>query len=181
MQKSSKTALGAMVAALSVVIMLLTVVPVLTYTSPAFAGLLIVIIVIELDKKWAFGVYAAVGVLSVLLASDKEAAILYLFFFGYYPILKAIIEGKLKNVFGWIVKFVLFNTAIVACYFIIAKVLLLPMDDFDDFGKYTIPIFLVAGNVVFLLYDLFLTKMVVLYQMKWQQKFRKLFSFKKRK
>lgn len=181
MQQSSKTALGAMTAALSVVIMLLTVVPVLTYTSPAFAGLLLVIIVIELDKKWAFGVYAAVGVLSVLLASDKEAAIIYLFFFGYYPILKAIIESKLKSILGWIAKFALFNTAIVACYLMIVKVLLLPMEDFDDFGKYTIPILLLAGNVVFFLYDMLLTKVVVIYAVKWQQKFRKLFSFKKRK
>ena len=87
-KNSTKTAIGGIIAALSIVLMLLTsAIPTLTYAIPAIAGLLLVIIVIEVNKKWAFGVYFVVGVLSMLLVADKEAAVMYVMFFGYYPII----------------------------------------------------------------------------------------------
>ena len=85
-RNSSKTALGGIVAALSVTMMFLTaVIPTLTYALPAAAGVLLIIVVIDVDKKWAFGVYAAVSLLSLLVLPDKEAAVMYVFFFGHYP------------------------------------------------------------------------------------------------
>ena len=176
MRQSSKTAVCAMVAALSVVVMMLTVIPVLTYTAPAFAGLLLIIIVIEIDKKWAVGVYAAVSALGLLIATDKEAAVMYLVFFGYYPIIKAILESKLPRWAEIVIKFLLFNAAMVGCYFILIKVFGMSMDDMNELGKYGPLILLAMGNVVFLLYDFALTKLVIVYQMKWQDKFRKLFK-----
>ena len=49
-----------MTAALSVVIMLLTVVPVMTYAAPMLAGMLLLLIVIETDKKWGYAIFAVV-------------------------------------------------------------------------------------------------------------------------
>lgn len=61
-KNSTKTAIGGIIAALSIVLMLLTsAIPTLTYAIPAIAGLLLVIIVIEVNKKWAFGVYFVVA------------------------------------------------------------------------------------------------------------------------
>ena len=55
-KNSTKTAIGGIIAALSIVLMLLTsAIPTLTYAIPAIAGLLLVVIVIEVNKKWAFG------------------------------------------------------------------------------------------------------------------------------
>ncbi|MGN0463381.1 MAG: hypothetical protein ACI4GA_01595 [Acutalibacteraceae bacterium] len=176
MKQSSKTAVCAMVAALSVIVMMLTVIPVLTYTAPAFAGILLIIVVIEIDKKWAFGVYAAVSALGLLIATDKEAAAMYLVFFGYYPIIKAVLESRLPRWAEIIIKFLIFNAAMVGCYFVLIKVLGMPMDDMNELGKYGPLILLALGNVVFLLYDFALTKLVIVYQMKWQDKFRKLFK-----
>ena len=80
-KNSTKTAIGGIIAALSIVLMLLTsAIPTLTYAIPAIAGLLLVVIVIEVNKKWAFGVYFVVGVLSMLLVADKEAAVMYVMF-----------------------------------------------------------------------------------------------------
>ena len=91
--KSKKVAFGAVVAALSLVFMLLTaVLPVGTYALPCFAGILLVIIVIEFGVPWAVGVYAGVSVLSFLLVSDKEAALYYALILGNYPILKNFFE-----------------------------------------------------------------------------------------
>lgn len=89
--------MGGIVSALSLVLMIsVAVIPFLTYALPAAAGMLIVFMVIETDKKWAFGVYAAVAILGVLLVPDKEVAVMYIAFFGYYPILKAVMESKLR-------------------------------------------------------------------------------------
>ena len=42
------------------------------------------------------------------LLAEKEAAILYLFFFGHYPILKGLIEKIKKAVIEWVLKISVF-------------------------------------------------------------------------
>ena len=67
--------MGGIVSALSLVLMIsVAVIPFLTYALPAAAGMLIVFMVIETDKKWAFGVYAAVAILGVLLVPGCEGS-----------------------------------------------------------------------------------------------------------
>lgn len=176
MKQSSKTAVCGMVTALSVVIMLLTVIPVFTYAAPAFAGILLMIIVIEINKKWAFSVYVAAGILSLLLATDKEAAVMYVAFFGYYPIVKAVIENKFKGIIEWIIKFLIFNITMIAAYFVMIKIFGLSMEDMNELGKYGPLILLALGNVVFYVFDLAITRLVTLYILKWQKSFRKLFK-----
>ena len=52
MKQSSKCAIGGIVAAVSLVLMIsVAIIPFLTYALPAVAGLFIVFIVIEIDKK----------------------------------------------------------------------------------------------------------------------------------
>lgn len=165
-----------MIAALSVVIMMLTIIPVMTYAAPAFAGIMLMLIVIEINKKWAFGVYAAVGILSLLLATDKEASVMYVAFFGYYPIIKAVLESKLPRVLEWIVKFLIFNVTMVAAYFVLIRVFGISMEDMNELGKYGPLILLGMGNVVFLVFDIAITRIATLYLLKWQKQFRKLFK-----
>ena len=52
--------------------------PTMTYALPAISGVLLIAAVIELGKRWAFFCYAAVALLSLLLGTDKEAALLFL-------------------------------------------------------------------------------------------------------
>lgn len=178
-RNSSKTALGGIVAALSVAMMFLTaVIPTLTYALPAAAGVLLIIVVIEIDKKWAFGVYAAVSLLSLLVLPDKEAAMMYVFFFGHYPIVKAILEGTLQNrAVLWILKCLIFNVSVVAAYLIILYVFQLPMDEMEEFGKWGVWALLGMGNVVFVIYDVALSRLVTLYMLKWRKTFRKILKF----
>lgn len=178
-RNSSKTALGGIVAALSVTMMFLTaVIPTLTYALPAAAGILLMIVVIEIDKRWALGVYAAVSILSVLVLPDKEAAMMYVFFFGHYPIVKALLEGKLQSrVLLWIFKFLIFNVSVVAAYMVIIYVFQLPLEDMEEFGKWGVWVLLGLGNVVFLVYDIALSRLVALYMLKWHKAFRKILKF----
>lgn len=178
MRNSAKTALGGMIAALSLVTMLLTaVIPYLTYALPAIAGALLVLMVIEINKKWAVCSYAAVSILSFLILPDKEAAMMYFAFFGCYPIVKPVLEAKISNSkLCWLAKAVFFNIAAVAAYIVIINVFGMPLDEMEEFGKWAIPMLLGMGNIMFVLYDICITRLVTLYIMKWQKKFRKLFK-----
>ena len=97
MKNSMKVAFCGIVAALSAVLMFLTgLVPVATLAIPAIAGCLLIPVVVESGLSWGFGVYAVCSVLSFLLAADREAALFYVLFFGYYPALYAVL-GRVKN------------------------------------------------------------------------------------
>lgn len=178
MKSSAKTALGGMISALSLTIMLMTaVIPYLTYALPAASGALLVLMVIEINKKWAFCAFAAISILSFLILPDKEAAMMYVAFFGYYPILKPVLESKISNnKLCWIVKAIVFNIAVVLAYLVIVNILGIPLEEMEELGKFAIPVLLGMANVMFVLYDICITRLVTLYLLKWQKKFKKLFK-----
>lgn len=166
-----------MIAALSVVIMLLTaVIPYLTYALPAVAGVLLVLMVIEINKKWAVCTFTAVSILSFLILPDKEVAMMYFAFFGSYPVVKPILEEKISNnKLCWLAKALFFNVAIVLAYIVIVNVFGIPIDEMEEYGKWGLVLLLGMGNVMFVLYDVCITRLVTVYLKKWQRKFRKLF------
>lgn len=165
---SFRVALCAVTAALSVVMMLLTsVIPFGTYVFPGIAGSFLVIIVIELNSKWALGVYAVTALLGFFLAGDKEAAVCYILLLGYYPVLKNLIERRVRQRFLRIViKLIVFNAAAVGTFFITTLLFAVPAEEYTLFGVYMPLVFLAAGNLVFFLYDIVLTRFVMLYVQK---------------
>ena len=109
LKNTSKIALSAVFAALSVALMaLISVIPSLELALPAIAGLFVAVIVIEIDKKWALGVWLAVSVLSLIIVPNEETAIVYTVFFGYYPVLKSVLESKTPRVVEYIIKIAVF-------------------------------------------------------------------------
>lgn len=152
------------------------IVPFLTYALPAVAGVLIVFMVIETDKKWAFGVYATVAILAMLLVADKEVAVMYLAFFGYYPILKAVIESKLPVVLGWILKVASFIATMVAAYLLMINLMGVTIDEIEEFGMAAVPLLLGMGTVAFVMYDITLSKLIILYLNKFRKLFRRYFK-----
>lgn len=145
-----------MVSALSVVIMLLTnVMPSMMYVIPIITGGIVFAVNEIIGKKWALGVFFVTSFISFILLTDKESALNYTLFFGYYPLLKPVYE-KLPKVFSWVVKFITFNVAIVAIGLIVTFIFKLPFLD-EDLGKFTIPLFTVLFNLVFVMYDVMFT------------------------
>lgn len=169
-QKTSPAAPAAfcgMAVALETALMFLTgLMPTATYSLPALAGLVGIVIVVELGVKWAWPVYGAASILSALIAPDKEAAALYVLFFGCYPILKAIVERRWRRWTQWICKLLIFNAAAVLYYFIATRVLGVPEESFWTFGILLPAVLLAAGNLVFLLYDYVVSGLVRVY---WQR------------
>nr|MCR4925589.1 hypothetical protein [Clostridiales bacterium] len=99
----------------------------------------------------------------------------YIGFFGYYPIIKEILESKFSKPVEWILKILIFNVAVVLSYVVIIKVLGIPLEEMDKYGKYGAYALLAGANVVFLLYDYCFTKFISIYYDKWQSRFRKMF------
>lgn len=177
MKQSSKCALGGIVSALSLVLMIsVAVIPFLTYALPAVAGVLIVFIVVEIDKKWAFGVFSAVAILAFLLVPDKEVAMMYIAFFGYYPIIKALLESKLPVALGWVIKVLLFNVTMVAAYLVLIYVMGIEIDEITEYGAVAVPILLGAGSITFIAYDFALTQIITVYLVKWRKYFKRYFK-----
>lgn len=160
-----RIALCSIVSALSLVLMLITaLVPIGTYAFPCFAGVFIVAIVIEYGCKWALGVYAVVSVLSLFFVGDKEAVLYFIALFGYYPILKGIIEGKLTNkIIQYLAKFIVFNAAAIGSFFAALSLLSIPAEEFEILGVYLPWVFLAAGNIFFLIYDYAVTVFIIQY------------------
>ena len=155
--KSSQVAIGGMASGLCLLLMFLTgMIPFSDYVCPTFAGLVLIAVAEEMGRKTAFIVYGATALLSLLLAPSKEAAILFLFFFGYYPVLRTILEQRVGvKLLRLVAKLLLFNVMIVLGYLVVINVLGIPdiLEEFGSFGKYSALVLLLFGNVFFLVYD----------------------------
>ena len=136
MKNTGKITLCAMLAALASAFMLTSYFPYLTYAIPAVAGLFIMIAVIEIDVKWASLSYVATAVI-VALTAEPEAKMLFILFFGYYPILKAVFEKLKSRVVEYLLKFAVFNAAGIVSYGFVAALIGVDISDMGDFGKYT--------------------------------------------
>ncbi len=152
------------VAALSVVLMFLSgLIPVATLAIPAIAGCLLISVVAEAGVRWGFGVYGVCAVLSFFLAPDREAALFYILFFGYYPVLYALLGRIGSRVLRYVLKLGIFNAAVVTQALISVYLLGIPLETIAFLGKLTPLFLLLAGNLVFLLYDFSLDGLIVQY------------------
>ena len=132
--KTKNTAVCGLMIALSVVLMMLTtLIPVFMYVIPIVTGLLVLFVSDISNKKWGTGVYFSTAFLSLLLITDKEAALTYTLFFGYYPLIKEIIE-KAPRILAWGLKLILFNLASVGIGVISFYVFGVAGDEYDEFG-----------------------------------------------
>lgn len=158
MKKAKITAVCGMVTALSVVIMLSSsLLPVLMYVLPVITSIGVLFVNEFAGKKWGFGVYSATSVLSLILLTDKETALAYTVFFGYYPLIKNTLE-KLPRILSRIIKTIVFNAAAVSIGFLGVWFFGVSGEEYTEFGKFTIPLLLGLANLTFVLYDFAIAK-----------------------
>ena len=91
------------------------------------------------------------ALLSLLLAPDKEAAVVFTFL-GYYPIVKPKLDRRKGK---WLWKALLFNCASLAAYWLMLQVLGLEelTAEFAEMGTVMCLVLLLLGNVTFFLLD----------------------------
>lgn len=172
MKATFKIALGGVIAALCVVLMFLTaLVPVGNLALPCIAGLLLLMISYEVGLRWALLTYVAVAVLSVLFVADKEAAVIFTMFMGYYPILKEFLDKKIKNkLMSFVLKLLIFNICAVSGFFLGTYILGIPKESFEINGLYLPWVFLLLGEVFFIVYELCLTRIRVIYLVSFRER-----------
>lgn len=158
---------SAMMAALAVLLMLVSYFPYLTYTVPAFAALFIMVAVIECGLKWATLSYLSAAIITLILA-EAEAAVLFVCFFGFYPIIKVLLERIKIKPLKITVKLAVFNASVLLVYLVVMR--LMGIDDgFEGYGKYMAYAALVVGNGVFLIYDSALVRLSYWYYYKFHK------------
>lgn len=158
----------ASLAALGVVLLSIgPLIDVLDASLAVLASILCIVAVIEYGKAAPWLVFAVTAVLSLVLMPQNSAALMYLLFFGYYPILKEKLE-RLPKVLSWVLKELIFNVAMVICIVAI-KLLLFPT---ATVTVWTYAILAVLCEVVFLLYDVALTRLISFYVYKIRGRFK---------
>lgn len=170
MKKTGKMTLSAILAALVSVFMITSFFPYLTYGIPALASLFIMVAVVEMGVKWGFAVYIVSALLVAILPGEPEAKLIYIALLGYYPALKAILENKLSRVLEYVIKFTVFNAMLLLTYGVIAGIAGIELGDMGEFGKYTAVILIAAANLVFIIYDIMITRVSVWYSFKIHKK-----------
>ena len=114
-------ALGGMLTAVSVVIMSLgSIIPVNTYICPVLCILVNRLVLEQCGRRIGWCYYLAVAALSLMLAPDREAALVYVFL-GYYPMIRPWFQrlGPVKQ----IAKLVFFTLAGAASYGVLLSVM----------------------------------------------------------
>ena len=136
----------------------LSMIPTFEYVSPAVAGILIWVISERLGVKYGLVSYLAVGILCCFFTPNFEAAMMYVFLLGYYPILRQFFHKINIRPLRLVAKLSLYAVSAVCCYLLLIYLFGMTylLEDFGEFGKYGSLILLGFGAVAFLLYDTFL-------------------------
>ncbi len=160
---AKKLALCAMLTAIAVTINFIsTMFPTMSLSIVAISGFTSAIAISECGYKRAILVFVATAILSFLILPDKQNAVLYLFLFGHYPITKFFIERIRKPVAVWAIKLLCANFFIIAVYFVIMKFF-----GFNGAVTGTELLFgLLISNAAFVLYDICLTRLLIMFSNK---------------
>lgn len=137
---------------------ILGMIPAFEYISPATAGVLIWIIRDRLGVKYGMTSYLTVGILCLLVTPNYEAAMMFLFLLGYYPIIREYLQ-KIRFIFlRGLTKLAIYAVAGVAAYALLINLFGMSelLDEANEFGKYGTLILFGMGAVAFGLYDRFL-------------------------
>lgn len=166
---SYRIALGGIIAALCLMCMFLTgVFPMFYLILPMVASALIFIMAMETSTYWGFITYLSVGMLSLFITPNKDAALVFLLFFGYYPLLRPNLKKLRYRFFSFLLRLLLFNGAVLAFFWV--TVYLLGMDELlesmGDYGKYGGWILLGIANMMFFSYDYLMGNFPLVYQKK---------------
>lgn len=159
MNKKTKqiTAAALMTAVAVALICLAQVVPTMKLSLTAVAGIAAALLVAEYGPVSGLLCYAASSVLSMLLA--PASGWMYVVFFGWYPVVKCLIERINRQRIEWPLKLAAFNAAFFVLWFFLPAVL---ADLIPKLAGVFWPLFLCA-NAAFVLFDIGLSQLLNYY------------------
>lgn len=180
LKASLKVATCGIFTALSVVLMFLGgTLYIFAYVVPMLLGLIMILMKKTLGTSSVVSVYLATSIITFLFVPDKEAVLLYVLFFGYYPIIKSSLDKIKPKALGYFVKLLIFNVSIFVIELLCVKVFGIPF--FED-GTFSIAIlvgFALVMNLIFIMYEYILKVYLQIYAKKYEKKVLKFFKGKR--
>lgn len=172
MKNSKVIAYSGVATALSVVMLFLgSIFWVLGYTMPLVASLVMIILLDSISQKSALLTFISTSIISFILLNDKECVLLYILFFGYYPLIRDKINDIKPKFLSYLLKFITFNAAMVLTQVLCVYIFGIPFDDM--LGKWGIVLFVLCLNLVFVVFDKLYTLLLKLYRIKLKKKVEK--------
>ena len=179
-QKTKKMTVSAMLSALGVALLLISgLIETLDLSMAALASFFCIFAVIELGGSYPWLIFAVTGVLSLIIMPQNTGGWFYILFFGYYPILKEKIE-RMKMPIAWAIKLVIVNVAMIICIILASFIFyggnmisaIIGLFGAENFGKYAVIIVYLLLNVVFVVYDVALTRLISYYMFRLRHRFK---------
>ena len=172
MKNSKVIAYSGVATALSVVVLFLgSIFWALGYTMPLVASLVMIILLDSVSQKSALLTFISTSIISFILLNDKECVLLYILFFGYYPLIRDKINDIKPKFLSYLLKFITFNAAMVLTQVLCVYVFGIPFNDM--LGKWGIVLFVLCLNLVFVVFDKLYTLLLKLYRIKLKKKVEK--------
>lgn len=171
---TKRLALCGIFAALALALLFLGgVVPFAVIACPVLASLVLLPVYAETGKKWSVLWYLTVAALAVLIAPNKEAAILFVVF-GYYPMLRKFIGRIRSHILQWGLKILYVNATVFAAYSLMIFVLQLEalVQEFAGLKTYLLVGMMLLANASFVVYDLLIDRLEIYYHVKLRRKLR---------
>lgn len=161
-RQTQRLTLCAVCVALGVVILALgSLIDVLDLSAAAIAGLISIMVVVEIGGVWPWLTYTATGLLGILLLPCKLPGAIYLMFCGWYPIIKPRLDGMKYRPVSWLIKLAAANAATALVVLATKYVLALS----HEVMELSVVLFAMV-NVAFVLYDIVVTRLARLYTLR---------------
>lgn len=157
---------SALFISLSMVFLYLSsVFPTMQLCFVAAASLFVVVQVIEHGISGGAYVFVGSCILGFLIVPDKTSMILYILFFGYYPLVKSLAERHEKALVRWGIKLAVMNVALAVILGFFGELIF----DLSQF-EYGVWVFAALFDLTFILYDIGISRLVGLYMMRFHKK-----------
>ena len=163
--------LSSVLAALSILLLFVdSLLDVMDLAAVMVASFFVTLVLVECRGAWPWLLYITVSVLSFLLFPGRFVTLEYVFFGGIWPILKYWLE-RLPRLPSFLLKLLVGNALAFAAAWLGLRFFGLEIP--ASVGLRVLVV--VLWEVVFILFDLLLTRMIVLWCVKYRARFRRLF------
>ena len=124
----------------------------------AAASLFTAAAVVEAGPVSGFYVFFISSALAIVLLPNRTTVFLYMSFFGYYPVIKSLVERLRQAWLQWTLKLLVFNIALTVIWYVFEELIF-------SFNVYNVHIALIylGGSLVFAVFDYGFTKVIWFY------------------
>ena len=132
------------------------------YAAPMLVGLVLIPVGREYGNRYQVLTWLAISLLGFLLVPDIEETLIFACLLGWYPILRPRL-AKLPFLPALLLKLLVFNAIIILLEMLLMFVIL---PNGEIYGKLLLLVLLILANFVFLVYDMLIPRLTLLYDVR---------------